>query len=231
MTRIGEHEGEHGGQVRADHRRALGEAGEPHLAAADFERAEGDLGPRVGRQMACATSRNAPGVVASISAAISTPRVMLSIGNSRPMTPVEATRICRSSQPTWAAVDRGHRAGVGQALLAGAGVGVAGADDDAASIVGRQAFAADDDRGGTDAVLREDAGRRRGPIADDERQIEPIAVGPHAALDAGIAKPAGEFGVVHGLLPFSRDPESSEGSALRSEDSASRLNILNYFFN
>ena len=76
------------------------------------------------------------------------------------MTPVEQTSICSGRQPTASRGHGGHAAGIVQAALAGAGVGVAGADDDAAHVVGRQAFLADAHGGGPDAVLREDAGRR-----------------------------------------------------------------------
>ena len=49
--------------------------------------------------------------------------------------------------------------GVVKAALPCAGVGIAGTNDDAASVGPRQSFLADAHRSGADAVLREDASR------------------------------------------------------------------------
>src|SRR5262249_60395827 len=62
--------------------------------------------------------------------------------------------------------DGGHAPRVGQAARPGAGVGVAGADDDAAGVARRQPLATKAHRGGDDAVLGEDAGRSRRGVAD-----------------------------------------------------------------
>ena len=47
---VGQDEREHGRHVRADHRRPLGEAGQPHLVPADRDSPRGHLDARVGRQ-------------------------------------------------------------------------------------------------------------------------------------------------------------------------------------
>ncbi len=102
------------------------------------------------------------------------------IGSGRPITPVEATSTCSGWQPKFDCDELGHAPGVGQPLLAGAGVGVAGADDDRAGVGPRQPLAADLDRRGTDAVLREDAGRGGRAVADDDGEIAPVRFGPQA---------------------------------------------------
>ena len=98
------------------------------------------------------------------------------IGSSRPMTPVEQTSICFAAADDIRG-DGGHAAGIVDTVLAGAGVGVAGANDDAAHVGGGQAFAADVHRSGTNTILREDAGSRSGNVADDHRQITAIRIG------------------------------------------------------
>src|SRR5205085_11712190 len=60
----------------------------------------------------------------------------------------------------------------------------------------RHPFAAELDRGGDDAVLREDAGGRGRPVADDQCQVRPLA---DAAVDAGEAVAFGKD-VGHGLM-------------------------------
>src|SRR5262245_2681780 len=67
-----------------------------------------------------------------------------------------------------------HPPSIGEAALAGAGVGVSRTNHDGASVVARQALAADLNRSGTDTVLREDARGPRRPVADDECQIEAV---------------------------------------------------------
>ena len=93
------------------------------------------------------------------------------------MTPVEQTSICSGRQPTAVGRQGGHAAGVVEAALPRAGVGVARADHDAARLGTGQALAADADRGGADAVLREDAGGRRRAVADDQGQVEAVRLG------------------------------------------------------
>src|SRR5258707_8717672 len=77
-----------------------------------------------------------------------------------------------------------HAAGVLHALLASASVGVARTDDYAARVGARQTFLAKLDGGGTNAVLRIDAGGGGRPIADDQRQIATIRLRPEAAMNA-----------------------------------------------
>ena len=125
------------------------------------------------------------------------PASITGMGSGRPMTPVEQTSICSGRQPTASAATAVMRRASSRPLLSGAGVGVAGADDDAAHVVGRQPFLADADRGGADAVLREDAGRGGGRVADDQGQVAAVGVGAEAAVDAGETVAAGEMPVVH----------------------------------
>ena len=108
------------------------------------------------------------------------------------MTPVEQTSICSARQPTTSAASVGHAPRIVQAALPGAGVGVAGADDHAAYVAGRQALLADAHRGGPDAVLREDARRRGRHVADDQGQVAALGIGTEAAVQAGVAIASGE---------------------------------------
>ena len=71
----------------------------------------------------------------------------------------------------------GHPLGVGEALLAGAGVGVAGADDDGAGVGPREPLPADLHRGGADAVLGEHAGGGGRAVADDHGQVAAVRLG------------------------------------------------------
>ena len=85
----------------------------------------------------------------------------------------------------------GHAAGVEQALVAGAGVGVAGADDEPACGSPADALPADLHRRGADAVLREDAGRRGGPVRHDDAQVAAVGFGAQFGDDAGEAVAVG----------------------------------------
>ena len=126
------------------------------------------------------------------------------------MTPVEQTSICSGRQPTASAATAVMRRASSSPLPAGAGIGVAGADDDSAHVVGRQPLLADAHRGGADAVLREDAGRRGGRVADDEGQVEALGVGTKAAVDAGETVAASEMPVGHDRTNH-RGTEDTEG--------------------
>src|SRR5262249_20762376 len=99
--------------------------------------------------------------------------------------------------------DGRHAVGVVQAALAGASVGIPGADDDAARVPGRQSLAANVHRGGGDAILREGAGGGGGHLADHQRQVEALGVGTDATVNAGIAVTVGQVpvGRVHVAIP------------------------------
>ena len=84
-----------------------------------------------------------------------------------------------------------HAARVAQALFTRASVGVAGADDDAADLGAGQSFTAHSHRRGADAVLREGSRRHRGPLADDQGEVEPVRIGPNAAMNARVTIAAG----------------------------------------
>src|SRR5262249_48537680 len=94
-----------------------------------------------------------------------------------------------------------HAPGVGQALLAGAGVGVAGANDHTARIGPRQPRATDLYRRGRDAVLSEDAGAGSGAVADNQGQVAPIGFRAQPADDAGETVALGQGPVCHGAFP------------------------------
>ena len=190
---IGQHKRQHRRHVRADHRRPLGESGDRTTAPFTFSVA-------CGFWLACRSSGwpvplvRAPSPPAANSrAAFGMPVSITCIGNNRPMTPVEQTSICSCVEAERVGGQRGHAAGVVHALLPGAGVGVAGADDDAAHIGCGQAFPANMDRGGADTVLREYTGGCGGTIADDERQIEPAGlIRAQAGMDARKRNPPGK---------------------------------------
>ena len=109
-----------------------------------------------------------------------------------------------AEQPSSLRDQFGHPARVGQPLLAGAGVGVAGTDDDRAGVGPREPLAADLHRRGADAVLREHAGRGRRAVADDDRQVAPVRLGPQAADDARVPVAAGEVPFAHAPIVSGR---------------------------
>src|SRR4051794_21803865 len=78
-----------------------------------------------------------------------------------------------------------HLPCVFESLGAGAGVGIARANDDAAGVAARQPFLTNAHGSGTHAIASENAGRRRGPIADHQSQIETGRIRPQASVNAG----------------------------------------------
>src|SRR5262249_42418669 len=94
-----------------------------------------------------------------------------------------------------------HASRVVETSLAGAGVGVARADDDPASVAAGQQRARNLYRGRDDPVLREDPRGRREEVAHDQRQIETARVGPQTRVNASITIAAGEGPVGHRVIP------------------------------
>ena len=91
----------------------------------------------------------------------------------------------------------GHPASVVESALAGAGVGIAGANDDAANIVGRKTLLTDADGSGADTVLCKCAGSSGGRIADNQSQVKALGIRTDAGVNAGEAIAAREMPVVH----------------------------------
>ena len=102
---------------------------------------------------------------------------------------------------------RDHGAGIRHALTAGAGVGIAGIDDDELGLPALHAFHADLHRGGANLVGGEESGHGRGRLGDDQREIalrplvgtlagaEAFDVAKHAA---GEKAPRGDDGMLDG---------------------------------
>ena len=86
-----------------------------------------------------------------------------------------------------------HFGGVGETGLARAGVGVAAVDDDRLRPAGGDRPLRVPDRRGFDAVRREDAGRGRGDLRDEEREVRLVPLDP--AVNSGRAKSPGARGV------------------------------------
>ena len=194
---VGQDEGQHRRHVRADHRRPLGEAGQPHLAAADRDGCVATLMRVSVVRMAWAARSRAAAPASSCLAGAGD--AVLDVRHRQ--VPADdaggADEHLLGPAADGLGGEGGHAAGVVEAALPGAGVGVARADDDAARLGAGQALAADVHRGGADAVLREDAGGRRGAIADDQGQVEALRLGgAQAAVNAGVTVAAGQVPVV-----------------------------------
>ena len=88
----------------------------------------------------------------------------------------------------------GHGLGIPQAVLAGAGVGLAAVDDDAARAAdGGDARGIEPDGGGLDLVGGEGAGQRGGLIGEEHGHVR-LAGSLESGNDAGGAEAGGERG-------------------------------------
>ena len=114
-----EDERQHRRHVRPDHGRALGDAGQPHLARRRASTVARDhLDARVGGEDGVGRVVEAVGVASQRAGGARGCRPRCGIGRCRPMTPVEQTSNCSGRQPTRLGGDGGHAAGVVQAALA-----------------------------------------------------------------------------------------------------------------
>jgi hypothetical protein len=120
----------------------------------------------------------------------------------------------------------GHAACVSEPLLARAGVGVAGIDDDASEETGAQMLARDGDGRGTDAVEGERAGGHDGDIGDKESEVGSSGYALETTMDGGGPEAFGPgehtFGMSHGTLAVGKKKRSrhagTEPSLRRSCD-------------
>ena len=104
------------------------------------------------------------------------PDFTFAIGIVTPMRPVLPTRTCASGMCNSFASSGGHLARVLHALLAGAGVGVAGIHDDGLRLARLHALDANLHRRGANLIRREHAGDRRRHFGHDEREVALLAL-------------------------------------------------------
>ncbi len=90
-----------------------------------------------------------------------------------------------------------HAAGIVQAALTRASIGVARTDDDPASLAAWKALAANTHRRGYHAIAGKDPGRARRPIARYQGQIKPLGIGSNATMKTRKAIAAGQGLVFH----------------------------------
>src|SRR5213076_3179876 len=97
--------------------------------------------------------------------------------------------------------DHCHASRILKTLLAGAGVGVAGANHDPPSIGSWYALTGDLNGRGRHAVLCEHAGRGTWRVANDQSQIAPARIRFDARMNSGEAIAASQNHVVHTKRP------------------------------
>ena len=166
--RVGHDQREHRRHVRADHRGALGDAGDRDRLAADLDDAAANLGHGVGRHHAAGGPFERGFVGAEFGGQLAAmPARIFSSGSISPMTPVDITSASSARAPHDLGRPGGHLRGVAVALLAGAGVGDAGVDRHAADAIARRARRGRNSpaRRTPDSACR----RRRRPPADRRR--------------------------------------------------------------
>ena len=114
-----------------NHARALAHAANADGGRAQFELHRDLLGPRVaGHDGFDGVRGRSPARNPAAPRLASIPLWTFFIGSATPMRPVEATSTCPAGTGKRGGGNPGHVSGVAKAALAGAGVGVAGIDDD-----------------------------------------------------------------------------------------------------
>ena len=176
-----------------DHSRALGDPAEPHRFAAKQE-LDGDLlGLRVARQDGLGGFRS--GGLGGLELPGDGGDALSNVRHrQRDADPAGRTdEHVGGFEAKRLAGERGHFECVGQALRAGAGVGIAGVDDDGARGAVAQMRDAELHRRGANLVCRKHPGGFRRDVGDDKREVPFLAL---VAAFAGaecfdIAKPCG----------------------------------------
>jgi hypothetical protein len=181
---VGQDQAQHGGHVRADHRRPLGHAGDLHLPAVERHRSSGQLVDGVGRHHALGGGKEGLVVGVELLGGCLDPS-----GNS-----VHRQELADDSGGEDQGLrfvgfagrggEPGHLAGVGQALLARAGVRVTRVDYHRTHPLTGRPLTIQHDRSGTDHVLRVHAGGHRGGVADHEDEILLLGIRLDPAVNA-----------------------------------------------
>ena len=216
---VGLHEAEHRREARLDHPGALRLGGEGD--AAGPQRAA--LRPAVGGQDRLGEGRRRRSPRAP-PAASPIPPSTASIGSGTPITPVSATATSSGVEAEPRAGLAAHRPGVGEPLLAGLGVGVAGVDDGGADRAALDPVAADPDRRrGRGVAGQQHRGGDLLGVADEQADV-----GLAAALEAAVGGAGAEAGrELRGveLLDAGRrlDPARPEEGRVAHVSSPSRL--------
>jgi tetratricopeptide (TPR) repeat protein len=194
---VAEDEGEQGRHVRPDHGGPLGHAGQPDVPAVDRNLPGDDLGARVGGEDGVGEVVERLRGVGQRAGRGPDARLDLGHGQVSADDPRRADEELLGPAADGLGGDRGHAAGVFEPARAGAGVGVARAEDDPAGVGGGDALLADADGGGADAVLGEHPRGGGGGRADGQGEVEAGRVGADAAADSGVAEAAGQVPVRH----------------------------------
>ena len=187
------------------------------------------------------SAARSPVVGCASASAAGSPASMRSTGSGSMITPVENGSTCSGAQPSCARQRDAGGARARQAVLAGAGVGVAGVDHQARMPQPRgQVLAAHLHRRGAEAVLREHAGRPRAPssISTTVRSLRlalrmPASATPSATpgtgkqrgRDQGHAEIDGHAAVLHGDIAGCVR-STCRGSACTSCRDAARARIV-----
>ncbi len=153
--RVGDDEAEHGRHVRRDHARAFGDPGDVVVAVGRRDRHERLLGARVGRHDAA--RGGVPVVAERVGGGLDTLRDLVhrqlradhAGRHDDHLVRADAQRVCRQLR---------HLLGVGDALIAGAGIGAARVDRHRAQVIVIlfEQFHVDQHGRGFDLVGRED---------------------------------------------------------------------------
>ncbi len=171
--RIGGQKTQHGRHVRADHARALADAGDGHGFAIHRYLAAVGLGLGVGGHDAFGGGQ--PVVCLGVGNGRGRPAVMRSTGSGSMITPVENGRICVGATPnSWAKAAQVAR--VRQAIGPGAGIGIARIDQQGANALAAcQMLTADLHGRGAVAVLRKHPGHAGAFVEQENAHV--FAVG------------------------------------------------------
>ncbi len=184
---VGREEGEHGGHVGLDHAGSLGHARDGQGVAFVLEACGDDFAAGVGGEDGVGGGEGGLGAVREVTHGGVDPLADIRHGQD-------------AADPTGRADEEAvfglggllrescHGAGVGHALFAGAGVGVAAVGDEAGDLgaAAGEEFLAEPDGRGADIVLGEHARHRAGRHGVDDREVEPFL--------AGLADVAGDAG-------------------------------------
>ena len=182
---VGHDQRQHGGHVRAHHRRAFGHAGDLNFAAVDRHGPAGQFVDRVGGQHAAGGRKQTGFVAAQFHGGRGD--ALLDLVHRQKGADHAGRKHQRLIGLGAAGGGRqaGHFLGVAQAALAGAGVGHARANHHGADPIARRAAAIERHRGGADQVLRVNARRRSRRLRHDQRQILLLRIALDAAMNAG----------------------------------------------